>query len=61
MHPIDIREQHGNLVGEIHSLLDASHLLVMVLSGSPDARLSSAKKIITDAAERLQGIAARIG
>lgn len=61
MHPIEIREQHGNLIGELHVLLEASHLLMLVLSGSPDARLASASKIILSAAERLMGIAQRIG
>lgn len=61
MHPIEIREQHGNLISEIHNLMDASHLLVKVLSGSSDARLESAKHIILQASERLQTIAMRIG
>lgn len=62
MHPIEIREQNANLVGEIVELVRASHTLMRAATNeNPPANLAQAKAIILEVLERLPGIAMRIG
>jgi len=62
MHPIEIREQHANLLAEIQELLGfCQDLMLVVTGGAPQEQLNSVRGNMIHCCERIGNIAARIG
>lgn len=61
MHSIEIREQHGNLLIEINAQLVAARHMMEAATGLGPSKLAEAKAELLECANRLHGIAVRLG